>query len=89
MVLDLFGRDQVRLTWGTHLGETKEVASMTVSPVAESLLMSSTLTLVGTAVWGKETQGEGDEEEGGMVGKEEGEEIGAGWKVKRDGGERR
>ena len=59
MVLDLFGRDQVGLTWGTHLGETKEVASMTVRPVAESLLMNSTLTLVGTAVWGKETQGKG------------------------------
>ena len=60
VVLDLFGRDQVGLTWGTHLGETKEVASMTVRPVAESLLMSSTLTLVGTAVWGEgDTGGRG------------------------------
>ena len=38
------------ITCGTHFGDTNEVASMTGSPVAESLSISSTLTSVGTGV---------------------------------------
>lgn len=36
------------LTWGTHLGETKLVASITGSPASESMSISLIFTGVGT-----------------------------------------
>lgn len=36
------------LTWGTHLGDTKLVASMTERPVSDSILIKSIFTSVGT-----------------------------------------
>lgn len=41
-------------TCGTHLGETKLVASITLRPVSDSLSISWTLTSVGTTVWENE-----------------------------------
>ena len=39
------------ITWGTHLGDTKLVASMTLNPVSDNLFMSSTLVSVETIVY--------------------------------------
>lgn len=41
----------LHLTWGTHLGETKLVASMTGSPASESISIRRIFTSVGTTVW--------------------------------------
>ena len=35
-------------TWGTHLGETKLVASITLSPVSESISINCIFISVGT-----------------------------------------
>ena len=45
---------QIKPTCGTHLGETKLVASITDSPDSDSMSIKLILVSAGTMVWGGE-----------------------------------